>query len=250
MLSGIDLLSRFFPSQRNQSQDGSTSTSARPSSPSSSLSQTNDSHLKSSINDISTNSLSTETGKASEHADSTSEGAIKEGEESDLRLHSRDDDLLPLPSIFSLGIGSPINSKNAQIQLAFLILIKDRLESTLSISENRDPNSKIEPISRPIEIKVEIYDPIFTSQDTLLLEKGLGFTCLEENKAGNYSFRSKSQSSNESIHRKSSFEFKTFIYMPHCPRTLYENFLRSNWNKETLKEMLFCWNDLRGYADR
>ena len=131
-----------------------------------------------------------------------------------------------------------------------LILIKDRLESTLSISENRDPNSKIEPISRPIEIKVEIYDPIFTSQDTLLLEKGLGFTCLEENKAGNYSFRSKSQSSNESIHRKSSFEFKTFIYMPHCPRTLYENFLRSNWNKETLKEMLFCWNDLRGYADR
>lgn len=165
------------------------------------------------------------------------------------------------PSIFSLGIGSPVNSKNAQIQLAFLSLLSNYLSSRsrLSSSASSEPTNTAEvPLPASSSqgsfnppTSVQIYDPVFSKQDIYLLEIGLGYECLIENKVGNHPFSSPShRESNTTLNLSRRFKFQTLIYMPHCPRTLYENFLRSNWTPETLSGLLFCWNDLRTYSER
>lgn len=40
----------------------------------------------------------------------------------------------------------------------------------------------------------------------------------------------------------------TFVYMPHCPRELYEALLRANWTHDALARIVLCGNDLSAYA--
>lgn len=40
----------------------------------------------------------------------------------------------------------------------------------------------------------------------------------------------------------------TFVYMPHCPKELYEALLRANWDKNALERLVLCGNELSMYT--
>ena len=39
----------------------------------------------------------------------------------------------------------------------------------------------------------------------------------------------------------------TLVYMPKCPRALYEAVLRANWDAVQLRGLVLCGNDLDAY---
>lgn len=39
----------------------------------------------------------------------------------------------------------------------------------------------------------------------------------------------------------------TLVYMPKCPRALYEALLRANWDAARLRGLVLCGNDLDAY---
>lgn len=41
---------------------------------------------------------------------------------------------------------------------------------------------------------------------------------------------------------------RTLVYMPHCPKELYEALLRANWRKEALEHIILCGNELGQYS--
>lgn len=43
------------------------------------------------------------------------------------------------------------------------------------------------------------------------------------------------------------FEHPTLVYMPHCPRELYEALLRANWDRQQLQTLVLCGNELDMY---
>ncbi|WFD25862.1 hypothetical protein MNAN1_000829 [Malassezia nana] len=45
-----------------------------------------------------------------------------------------------------------------------------------------------------------------------------------------------------------SFTSPTLLYMPHCPKELYENVLRANWDRQRLQTLVLCGNELDMYA--
>jgi hypothetical protein len=118
-------------------------------------------------------------------------------------------------SILTLGLGSVKDSRVAQIQLAFLILVRDKLQSKESQGI----------------VKVEAYDPIFEAEDEQLLH-AYGIETSSTNLQGNY-----------------VLDHSVFIFMPHCTKTLYENILRSNWNPTALNRLWLCCNELARYVD-
>jgi len=118
--------------------------------------------------------------------------------------------------ILALGLGSVKTSKAAQLQLAFLLLVREKLEKNGS-------DQRV--------VRVEAYDPIFDDEDRDLLTS-LKITPLQFNVQGRY-----------------PFEETVFVYMPHCTRTLYENLLRSNWSSTGLSRLYLCCNNLERYAD-
>ena len=42
----------------------------------------------------------------------------------------------------------------------------------------------------------------------------------------------------------------TIVYMPHCPRALYQNVLASNWTEGRLGRVILLANELDGYLTR
>lgn len=76
---------------------------------------------------------------------------------------------------------------------------------------------------------VTVYDPLFSPQDVAVLAR-LGMTLPESNNCGAYTLRE-----------------PTIIYMPHCPREMYEALLRSNWSLD-LRSFAICGNDFDDYA--
>ncbi|KAK2460614.1 hypothetical protein APHAL10511_007084 [Amanita phalloides] len=113
-----------------------------------------------------------------------------------------------ITDVICLGLGSPSSSRNARVQLAFLLKICD----CLLIERHR----------------ISIYDPIF-SQDDLLLLRELNLTVLSDNENGLHSMQS-----------------SAIVYMPHCDMGLYENLLKANWKPDATK-LLFIANQLSDY---
>lgn len=42
----------------------------------------------------------------------------------------------------------------------------------------------------------------------------------------------------------------TVAYMPHCDLSLFETFLRDNWDPERIRKMIIVGNNLSDYADK
>lgn len=142
----------------------------------------------------------------------------------DEKVFSGSNKLEEIPSsILTLGLGSVKDSKAAQVQLAFLLIVRDKLLN-LHLQENGE-------LSRQNSIKVQAYDPIFDQEDHKLLS-ALDITMTEENFQGCY-----------------VLDQPTFVFMPHCTKTLYENILRSNWTPIGLKHLWLCCNELERYVD-
>lgn len=125
-------------------------------------------------------------------------------------------------SILTLGLGSIKDSKAAQVQLAFLLIVRDKLSHLLS-QDGGD--------SRQDRIEVQAYDPIFNQEDHELLS-ALDITTTDDNLQGCYVLKQ-----------------ATFVFMPHCTKTLYENILRSNWTPTGLKHLWLCCNELERYVN-
>jgi hypothetical protein len=107
----------------------------------------------------------------------------------------------------ALGLGSLRDSRSAQVQLAFFLLVCDR-----------------------VQIKHrEAYDPISTEIEVKVLEH-FGIQSLTENRRGAH-----------------TLDHHTFVFMPHCAKTLYERFLRANWSANRLAMTLLCCNELERY---
>ncbi|KAL7411803.1 hypothetical protein BDY24DRAFT_394937 [Mrakia frigida] len=111
------------------------------------------------------------------------------------------------------GLGSLENSRIAQMQLLLLLDLSKRLNIT----------------------SMEAYDPAFTSVDELLL--------------GSYSI-SVLPTNTHGHHPLPSDDSTTLVYMPHCPRTLYQNFLFSNWSEDALGRLILLSNEISGYVVR
>ncbi|PCH38325.1 SRR1-domain-containing protein [Wolfiporia cocos MD-104 SS10] len=115
------------------------------------------------------------------------------------------------PRVLCLGLGRPAVTREARVQLAFLIAICDELS-----------------IERA---KVSAYDPVFTNEDVSLLD-ALGISRLAEDKCAAY-----------------ALEGPTIAFMPHCDLLLYENLLRANWSRARLPHLVLIANVLSEYAD-
>lgn len=113
----------------------------------------------------------------------------------------------PVHSALALGLGSVKDARPAQIQLAFLLLLCDRLR----ISD------------------IQAFDPIFGQDDNALLAS-LNVKPLKENMRGSH-----------------TLDRTTLVFMPHCTRGLYENLLRANWTHSRLSRLLLCCNTLDRY---
>ncbi|RMZ98857.1 SRR1 isoform X1 [Brachionus plicatilis] len=118
--------------------------------------------------------------------------------------------------ILCYGLGSFDDSVTSRFQFALFLIIIDYFK---------------EKIGTEIEIK-EIYDPLFNSKDKFVLEKILDY---------------KYSNSNTKCIRKveTNSENLTFVFMPHCPKALYNNFLFSNWTSTRLKSVLIMGNSFR-----
>lgn len=108
-----------------------------------------------------------------------------------------------LHEIICLGIGRVSECIIAKHQLALLLIIKEEL--------------KIE--SSPI-----FFDPVLNKSDLDILTS-LNCKVLKENKEGKY-----------------SIENSTLFYLPHCPKQITNNLLFSNWNLESLKNLILICN--------
>ncbi|PFH52441.1 hypothetical protein AMATHDRAFT_74233 [Amanita thiersii Skay4041] len=133
---------------------------------------------------------------------------------------------IPFADAICLGLGSPSASRNARIQLAFLLEVCD------SLMMNRST--------------ISIYDPVFTAEDLALLDE-LQLSLLKENRAG-------SSLLSISYYRLSamySVDKPTIIFMPHCDLELYENMLQANSTPDFYpSKLLIIANQLTDYIDR
>jgi hypothetical protein len=133
--------------------------------------------------------------------------------------------------VLALGLGSVKDSRASQLQLAFLLLVCEKLEKEHG-GDGDDATGSSSTIDQKQAIQVEAYDPIFDEEDSKLL-KSFQIAPLLVNVQGRYACQE-----------------ATFVYMPHCTKTLYENLLRSNWSHEGLSRLWLCCNSLERYADR
>eukprot|EP00494_Astrolonche_serrata_P031889 UN32158 len=113
---------------------------------------------------------------------------------------------IKISSMICLGIGSISRWDTTQQQLALLILMVDYFKIERS--------------------NVRLFDPLFNNVDQNILKK-FGFSVDERNEEG-----------------KIKITKQTLVYMPHCPLSLYENIIRSNWNKSNLTNIILIGNRL------
>jgi hypothetical protein len=121
-------------------------------------------------------------------------------------------------NIICYGIGSIDDSFTSRFQLALLLLVIDELNET----------TLIEQVSH-----VEFYDPVFNKADRILLEEKLGFTISKENEQC-----LKQVQWNGDLNSY----IPTLFYMPHCPKSLYNNLLYSNWSPDCLQSIIILGN--------
>jgi SRR1 len=114
----------------------------------------------------------------------------------------------PCKSALALGLGSVKDARPAQVQLAFFLLLCEHLGVQ----------------------HMQAFDPICGEEDFSLLDS-FNIVSLKENKQGRH-----------------TLEDSTFVFMPHCTSTLYENFLKANWSPVGLKRVLLCCNNLERYV--
>ena len=77
---------------------------------------------------------------------------------------------------------------------------------------------------------VVVFDPQFEDMDVALVQRQRAKLPLENN-CGAYQLSE-----------------PTLVYMPHCPKELYEALLRANWRKEALERIILCGNELSLYS--
>lgn len=104
--------------------------------------------------------------------------------------------------IICLGIGRVSECSIAKHQLALLLIIQEEL--------------KIETSA--------FYDPVVLKNDIDILTR-LNCKVLSENKEGKY-----------------PIEHTTLFYLPHCPKQITNNLLYSNWNCESLQNIILICN--------
>eukprot|EP00659_Diplonema_papillatum_P012356 gene12356-19110_t len=100
-----------------------------------------------------------------------------------------------------LGLGSPTNSSTARHQLAFLVAFARLLRKSVE--------------------KVELFDPVFTEFDELILRRDFQFEVTHDNLEG-----------------KEQVGDRVVYFMPHCCRSLFANLLRTNWSAERLSNVI------------
>ena len=77
---------------------------------------------------------------------------------------------------------------------------------------------------------VVVFDPQFDDMDVALVQRQQA-QLPQENNCGAYQLSE-----------------PTLVYMPHCPKELYEALLRANWKKEALDHIILCGNELSLYS--
>ncbi|CAO1614334.1 unnamed protein product [Sympodiomycopsis kandeliae] len=128
---------------------------------------------------------------------------------------------LLLPSvIYALGMGSVSSNRTAQIQLAFLLELREHLES---VHQGKSDTTVI---------PIKAYDPISTKAD-IQLQSSYGIT----------------HSSRKSISPDHPITLPTLLYMPHCPRPLYNSYLTSSFTPANLSNIILCSNRLERYEE-
>lgn len=128
-------------------------------------------------------------------------------------------------TLIALGLGKVTESRSAQLQLAWFL---DLVESVRSRRERAAAQSDANS-----DCKVLAFDPICDADDKAVLE-AMGVTVCGREEV-----------------RPQRFRTATVLFMPHCPRPLYEQYLRANWTDcEQLERNLFlCCNRLATYAE-
>ncbi|SPO35756.1 uncharacterized protein PSFLO_01227 [Pseudozyma flocculosa] len=145
--------------------------------------------------------------------------------------------------ILALGLGSLVDSKSAQIQLALLILIVRHLQRLLDDGDDGDDDDDTTPTSAAAarkRIRVSAYDPVFSALDGEILA-AFGVEREQEDRGGRYTFRD----AVDGRRRHTT----TLVYMPHCGRRLYDRILRSNWTPDALRNIVLLCNSLDRYCD-
>ncbi|PRP87639.1 SRR1-like protein-like [Planoprotostelium fungivorum] len=113
-------------------------------------------------------------------------------------------------NVVCYGLGPFLTSPKAKYQLGLLLLLIEHLK---------------------IEGQKHYFDPIFDENEKKVLNE-LGWTDITENEQG-----------------KRKVEGRTFFYMPHCGRPLYNNLLYTNWEPLQLKEMIILGNGFTNYNE-
>ncbi|KAL2730727.1 SRR1-like protein [Vespula squamosa] len=111
--------------------------------------------------------------------------------------------------IICYGLGQFSQHNSSKYQLALLLLLK-----------------------RHYNCQVSLYDPAFLAKEIEIL-KELKLNVIETNEEGKHTISNN----------------VTFIYMPHCPRQLINNFLYSNWN-ENLSNCILLTNSFSDIVEK
>lgn len=119
-------------------------------------------------------------------------------------------------AIVALGMGAVSSNRTAQIQLAFLLELRRVL---------------LQGEETTAEITVQAYDPISTPADTALLSS--------------YAI----SSTDPDTAARGPLTAPTLLYMPHCPRPLYDAYLTASFTRDHLPNLVFCANRLERYEE-
>jgi hypothetical protein len=120
--------------------------------------------------------------------------------------------------IICYGLGSVDDNLSSRHQLALLILFIEDIK--IHFNE--------------IEIdEIEVYDPLFNQNDLYLLENLLKFNVPRIN---------------TQCMRNIDNSSTTIFYMPHCPKSLYNNVLYSNWSPSLLNKIIIIGNSFKSLA--
>ena len=131
--------------------------------------------------------------------------------------------------VICYGLGSPTNSKNSLYQLTLLVMLRKlfcHIQSDESGIATNDYFLKENDHFSDLSLSY-IFDPVFSEDDHILLEK-LGFTVLKIN---------------EEARRQSNASISLF-YMIHCTAEMYENLLQANWEPDKLSSIILVGNSI------
>lgn len=108
--------------------------------------------------------------------------------------------------IVCYGLGSFGSNMTSRYQLAFLILLKEKMGN----------------------IRLELYDPSFTPNEIKVMSTTLDFIVLEENEEGHRLVRGDGAG--------------VLFFMPHAPHQLVNNLIYTNWTPESISKCVCICN--------